>query len=112
MRLCLYSITPTSIITQAHYIRKCFEHHGHQVLMKNYISAIDIRRRIADAYLWVLVANPTWIVGHVASCILSRDRGAIYATIEGIPYPHIAKSFNLAEGRYVAFLFSLQLQLV
>jgi glycosyltransferase involved in cell wall biosynthesis len=70
--------------------------------MKDYISAIDIRRRIADAYLWVLVANPTWIVGHVASCILSRDKGAIYATIEGIPYPDIAKCFNLTEARYVA----------
>jgi len=95
MRLVLTYFRAVSLYEQAKLIEKCFINHGHEVLVKPYISLFDVIQKLGNAYLWFVIANPTWLID-IAPVFIeakqsTRNRAFVYATIEGIPYPHLAR---------------------
>jgi len=95
----------TSIWNQAQLISRCLGQHGIETGFTSYISVWDIIQRRADRYMWFAVCNPTWIMDQCASYIEAREathgKSVFYVTIEGIPYPVLARSYA---PKYVDFV--------
>jgi len=100
---CLWA---TSVFEQGRLIAKLLREHGANVEMRKYISIFDIMNHSADAYLWLLVINPTWLTDVVPAYIEAKQatggKAYIYSTVEGIPYPHITKVHCCRYAEYVA----------
>jgi len=107
VKLCPFSAT--SIFHQGKLIEKALLLKGYQVEFVKYISMADVVKKTAEAYVWLVVANPTW-VAHIAGMqhgLLKRPgvKAICYATIEGIPYPHVAMTSGAQWIQYTANSF-------
>ena len=95
----------TSMYEQAKLIKKVFEEHGFDFTLTHYISMYDVIWKKYDVYMWFSVINPSWVVDWASIYIEAKNAAKgnafFYATIEGIPYVHLAQWYSV---KYVDFI--------
>jgi len=96
----------TSLWVQAQLIKRCLEQYGAKCRFVKSVTVYDIIRGSADAYIFVAVANPTWLLEYASTYDLIKRRthckALLYTTIEGIPYPYLAQQYGVKYAEYIA----------
>jgi len=103
-RVAIACMKATSMYEQLRLLRKLLVKRGVYPVVKTYITLWEVMSRMYDAYMWMWVLNPTWVMDHAPVFIeakqATRGRAVYYVTIEGIPYPILARSYGT---KYIEF---------
>ena len=102
MRVLICPLHAISMINQANLVKKLVIERGFECELKKYISIQDSFNPDNYAFLWMTLGAIDFVSDCVSTYLMSRQKKAVYITIEGVPQPAPFRYSNVHKLRFIA----------